>query len=57
VFGTLVGFFLFWDVFTAGELGWVTLPIVPLFFGLLAAFWGDDFWHFLLGLFRWLRWY
>jgi hypothetical protein len=32
---------------------WLIALCAAVFFGLVAAFWGDRFWHFLLGLFRW----
>lgn len=53
VFGTLLGLLLFWRVLPSVGLSLATLAIGGLLFGLGAAYWGDSFWHFLLGLFRW----
>jgi hypothetical protein len=53
VFGTLLGLLLVWRILPDGVVSWLTLLAGVLFFGLLAAIWGDRFWHILLGLFRW----
>ncbi len=53
VFGTLLGLLLVWPFLPDVAMSWFTLLIGVLFFGLVAALWGDRFWHFILGLFRW----
>ena len=54
VFGTLLGFLLVWRILPDTAVSWVALLAGMLFFGLVAAFWGDRFWYFLLSLFSWL---
>ncbi len=53
IFGTLLAFVLWWSLFASPMLEWFWILPAPVVFGFLAACWGDRFWHFLLGLFRW----
>lgn len=53
VFGAVLGFVLWLHLFTSAIFGWAALPLGAIAFGLVAAWWGDRFWHFVLGLFRW----
>ncbi|HXM28560.1 MAG TPA: hypothetical protein VN957_21245 [Chthoniobacterales bacterium] len=53
IFGTLLAFLLWWSVLASPLLGWFWILPGPIIFGFVAAYWGDRFWHFLLGLFRW----
>ena len=53
IFGTLLAFLLWWTIFAPPLLGWFWILPTPIIFGFFAAYWGDRFWHFLLGLFRW----
>ena len=53
VFGSLLGFALWLNLLTPVILEWAVIPLAAVVFGLAAAWWGDRFWHFILGLFRW----
>jgi hypothetical protein len=55
VFGATVGALLvglvLWDFLPA--MGWVWVIAFCVAVGIVAGVWGDGFWHFVLGLFRW----
>jgi hypothetical protein len=53
VFGPILGLIFVWWILPDIAMSWLVALCAAVFFGLAAAFSGDRFWHFLLGLFRW----
>lgn len=53
VFGPTLAVLLCCSAFPELALTWLVALLAAVIFGLLAAVWGDRFWHFFLGLFRW----
>ena len=53
MFGPILAMMLVWWILPDIALTWLVVLCAALFFGVAAALWGDRFWHFLLGLFRW----
>lgn len=53
VFGPILALMLAWWVLPNIAMTWLVGLCAAAFFGVAAALWGDRFWHFLLGLFRW----
>ena len=51
--GALLALMLIWRALSRTEFAWLVIPAAALLLGFAAARWGDGFWHFLLGLFRW----
>jgi hypothetical protein len=54
IFGSILGFMLWFWVLPGTEFPWIGVPFVVLAFGFVAAWWGDRFWYVLLRCFRWL---
>lgn len=52
VFGPILALMLVWWILPEIALTWLVALCAALLFGVAAALWGDQFWHFLLGLFR-----
>ena len=53
VFGPILAAVLVRWILPDIAMTWLVALFVALLFGVAAALWGDRFWHFLLGLFRW----
>jgi hypothetical protein len=56
-FGALFGLFFAFGSWTFGGPGavpgWIAMSSFAILFGIFAGIWGDEFWHFIVGLMRW----
>lgn len=53
MFGPLLALMFVWRILPDIAMSWLVGLGASAFVGVAAAVWGDRFWHFLLGLFRW----